>query len=219
MATVVQNIDYSPTVFPYKQEIPFQANAGFQGAVPFGQAIIDETFTLDAVGVGDIGSANIGINLPKNYCAMLRSVHLNQRSSSAGLWEDGVLGLAYQLPGGPYKNSMVALPESEYLFFPLSRTEQQFISMDGAGLNLRNWLLAAKTSDGVSQTNSSGADNPLNVPIWVSPGYPGHSALIILNSAAFASTIDFRFNMTFDLYTFEAANAANVMSNIRVSAT
>lgn len=220
MATVVQNLDYEATVFPYRQDIPFQGNAGFQGAVPFGQAIVDETFTLDTVGTGDIGSANIGIKLPSNYCAMLRSLHMNQRSSNQGLYTDGVMGLAYQYPGGPYKDTMVAMPEDEYLFWPLVASEQQVVQMDG-GLSryLNSWSLASKTTNATAQTNPPGSDSPLNVPLWVSPGYPGHTALIIINSAASTFSIPCRFNMTFDLYTFEAANAAGVMSNPRTTST
>jgi hypothetical protein len=218
MATVVQNIDYDATVFPYRQDIPFQANDGFQGAVPWGQAIVDETFTLDAVGVGDVGSANIGINLPNNYCAMLRSVHLNQNSAPGGLWNTGVLGLAYQQPGGPYKNSMTALPESDYLFWPLISTQLAAIAMDGATLNLKNWVIGTHGASDLEHLQQ-GADNPMNVPLWVAPGYPGHTALIILNSLPYASAVPSRINMTFDLYTFEAANAAGVMSSTRTTST
>jgi hypothetical protein len=220
MATVVQDIDYEAKVFPYRQDIPFERNQGFQGSVPWGQAVVNEKFTLDAVGAGDIGSANIGIKLPSNYCAMLRSLHLNQASSNIGLWEDGVLGLAYQDPGGPYKNSMAALPEEDYLFWPLSRSEMQRMYMSGGiDRHLNTWMLASKTTTTSAQTNLPGADSPQNVPLWVAPNYPGHTALIILNSHPYAATVECRINMTFDLYTFEAANAAGVMSNTRVTST
>ena len=218
MATVVQNIDYSATVFPYRQDIPFQANAGFQGAVPWGQAIVDETFSLNAVGVGDVGSANIGIDLPSNYCAMLRSIHLNQRSGAGGLWTAGVLGLAYQQPGGPYKNSMTALPEEACLFWPLLHVDSAAIAMAGGNYNLDNWVIGTKSSSDLEHLQP-GADNPMNVPLWVAPGYPGHSALIILNSDPYGSPVPSRINMTFDLYTFEAAFAAGVMSSTRTTST
>jgi hypothetical protein len=221
MATVVQNLDYAAKVFPYKQDIPFERNAGFQGSVPWGQAVVDETFTLDSVSAGDIASANIGINLPSNYCAMLRSLHLNQRSANYGLYSDGVLGLAYQLPGGPYKSTMAAMPEEDYLFWPLVASEQQAIQMAGhaSPRYLNTWAIASKTTNATAQTAIPGSDSPLNVPLWVSPIYPGHTALIVLNSDPFASSIDCRINMTFDLYTFEAAFAAGVMSNTRVTST
>ena len=220
MATVVQNIDYAATVFPYRQDIPFQANAGFQGAVPWGQAIVDETFTLDAVGAGDIGSANIGISLPSNYCAMLRSLHLNQRSVAGGSWLTGVLGLAYQQPGGPYKNSMAALPEKDYLFWPLVNTLHAPVAMAGATLYLKNLVIGTGSTTSTDREHlQQGVDNPMNVPLWVSPGYPGHTALIILNSDPYSAAVEARINMTFDLYTFEAANAAGVMSSTRTTST
>jgi hypothetical protein len=218
MATVVQNIDFDATVFPYRQDIPFQANAGFQGAVPWGQAIVDESFTLDIVGAGDVGSANIGINLPNNYCAMLRSLHMNQKSAAGGLYTSGVLGLAYQQPGGPYKNSMTAMPEEDYLFWPITHVDSAAVAMSGGNFNLDNWFIGAKE---VAQVEyfQPGADNPMNVPLWVAPGYPGHTALIILNSNPYAAAIPARINMTFDLYTFEAAYAAGVMSSTRTTST
>jgi hypothetical protein len=219
MATVVQNLDYEATVFPYRQDIGFERNAGYQGAVPFGQAIVNEDFTLDSVGAGDVGSANIGIKLPSNYCAMLRSVHMNAHSGNQSVYSDGVLGLAYQDPGGPYKNTMAALPEEEYLFWPFVASELQYVYGDGFGRYLNSWSIASKTTNTTAQTNPPGADSPLNVPLWVSPNYPGHTALIILNATTTGFTTPCRFNMTFDLYTFEAAFAAGVMSNPRTTST
>jgi hypothetical protein len=219
MATVVQNLDYVAAVFPYRQDIGFESNAGYQGAVPFGQAIVNEEFTLDSVGVGDVGSAMIGVKLPNNYCAMLRSVHLNAHSDVPTVYDDAVMGLAYQNPGGPYKNSMTELPIDEYLFWSMVQTEKQSIYYTGANKYFNNWAIGSKHANTTAQTNPPGADSPLNVPLWVSPNYPGDTALIILNAGATSSTTPCRFNMTFDIYTFEAAYAAGVMSNPRTTST
>jgi hypothetical protein len=220
MAVVVQTEDFTAKVFPFKQPIPYDYDRGRSAAVPFGQAIVNETITLDAVGTGDTGSANIGIFLPPNYCSMMRSFHLNKKDEQGSGYFDGTIGLAYQNPGGPYGTTMAALPEIDYLFWSLVISEPEPITMrDGVGYFLNSWSIADKTSNTTGLTASQGVDNPMNTPLWVDPTYPGRTALIILNATGAVNPLDVRLNVVFDLFTFEQAYAAEVMSTPRSLST
>jgi len=216
MAVVVQEEDFTATVFPYKQEIPFDRAFGRAAAVPFGQAIVDEKVTLAAVGGADVGSANLGIFLPKNYCAMLRTLHLSAMDTNSTGYDDAVFGMGYQLPGGPYKDSAAALPESDFLYWPLSEQETNALYPRTGVLNYyKNWQLGGKTHNTGDVSNSPALDNPMNIPLWISPNYPMRNCVIILNGQPSVLALDCRLNVVFDLYTFEEAYKAEVMSSPR----
>lgn len=216
MAIVVQVEDFLPTVFTYAQDIPFDRSYGRAAAVPFGQAIFDEKVTLDAVASGNTGSANLGLFLPKNYCAMLRSLHLSARDANSTGYDDAVFGMAYQLPGGPYKNSAAALPETDFLYWPLNENETNVLyPRDGVIGYYKNWQLGGKTTNSGTVANP-GIDNPLSIPMWVSADYPMRNCVIVLNGAEGVAALDCRLNVVFDLYTLEDAHKAEVMSSPRI---
>lgn len=220
MAVVVQTVDFTANVFPFKQPIPYDYDRGRSAAVPFGQAIVNETFTLNAIGVGDSGSANIGISLPPNYCSMLRSFHMNKKDVHTGNYTDGAIGLAYQNPGGPYGQTMAELPEIDYLYWSLVVSEEEPITMrDSVAYYLQSWTIADKTTNTTALSASQGVDSPISTPLWVDPTYPGRTAVIIINAALPTSAVDVRLNAVFDLFTYEQAYASEVMASPRRLAT
>jgi hypothetical protein len=218
MADVVQTETFSAKLFPFNR---YQREAS--AAVPWGQAVIDQAFEAVGTGVGDTATLAIDLVLPMNYCCLLRSIHLSAYDAQSIYWRTGVLGMAYQLPGGPYKDSMAALPETDFLWWP-------FPCADGV-LNVRNrssvsnsmktWSLSeisAGTDTGSG--GGPGSDNPMNIPMWISPGYPGSNVVIYLdNNQASTSNIDFRFNAVFDIYDQQQAFAPEVMASPRRLAT
>jgi hypothetical protein len=217
MVDVVQIEQFAPTLFPFNK---YQREGS--AAVPWGQAVIDGAFTANAIGVGDTGTLAIDFNLPGNYCCLLRSLHVSAVSPSLINWIRGTIGMAYQLPGGPYKNTMAALPESEFLWWPFA--ESTLIQMRDRN-SVVNYTKTWSVSE-ISSTLDSGAragpglDNPMNIPMWISPDYPGSNVVIyIINSTASSAAVDFRVNAVFDIYDQQQAFAPEVMASPRRLAT
>ena len=217
MAAVVQIESLSADLFPFNR---YKDQVG-SAATPWGQAVIDSAFTADAIGVGDTGTLVLDINLPANYCCLLRSLHLDAYSVSTINWTLGFYGMAYQHPGGPYKNSMAALPESNFLWYPLP---------DSTGISIRNrsstenslkqWSFTEPTTANDGAAAGPGSNNPMNIPMWISPDYPGSEIVIYLeNNTASSSANDFRFNAVFDIYDQQQAYQPEVMASPRRLAT
>jgi|SaaInlStandDraft_6_1057023.scaffolds.fasta_scaffold68829_2 hypothetical protein len=220
MAVVVQTEDFTAKVFPFKQPIPYDYDRGRSAAVPFGQAIVNETLTLDAISAGDTAAVSIGIYLPPNYCSMMRSFHMNKKDVFQGSYLDGAIGLAYQNPGGPYGRTMAELPEIDYLFWSLVSSEAESIRFrDSTAYYVNSWTIADKTTNTTALNASVGTDNPMNVPLWVDPTYPGRTVLILITAPGSSNTLDVRLNLVFDLFTYEQAFAAEVMSTPRSLST
>jgi len=221
MADVVQVETFAPSLFPFNQAAVKYAMRDTL-AIPWGQAIVNEAFEANAIGAGDTGTLALDINLPPNYCCLLRSIHLSARDTSVVNWKGGTLGFAYQQPGGPYKDSMAALPESDFLWwifaesatiFIRDRSSQQYITTQ--------WSLGeVNTTLDSGSRSGPGADNPMNVPLWISPNYPGSDVVIYFeNDSASSGAVDFRLNAVFDLYDQQQAYAPEVMASPRRLAT
>ena len=218
MANVVQTETFSGKLFPFNR---YKDQLG-SAATPWGQSVIDSAFQTDAIGPADTGTLALDIFLPANYCCLLRSLHLSAYDIGSITWEGGNLGMAYQLPGGPYKNSMADLPENQFLWWPLADTIQ-IVNRDrtSQAFATKTWSfgeITSTTDSGVS--GAPGADNPMNIPMWISPDYPGANVVIYLDcNAANTSIIDFRINAVFDIYDQQQAFAPEVMASPRRLAT
>ena len=217
MADVVQIETFSGSLFPFNR----YKEPGRSAAIPWGQSVIDAAFIADAVGAADTGTLVLDMFLPANYCCLLRSLHLSAYDPGAINWKGGALGMAYQLPGGPYKNTMAALPESSFLWWPLADTIQVVTrNRSSAEIATKTWALgeiSSTTDSGVS--GGPGADNPMNVPMWISPDYPGANVVIYCETDSQTSNIDFRINAVFDMYDQDQAFAPEVMASPRRLAT
>jgi len=191
-------------------------------ATPWGQAVIDQAFEADAIAAGNTGTLVLDTHLPANYCCLLRSIHLSAYDPANINWEAAALGMAYQLPGGPYKNSMTALPESNFLWWPMAGTKQQLIrNRSSVEQSTKTWSLGeVSTTTDSGQSGAPGADNPMNIPMWISPDYGGANIVIYVeNDSGGTGPVDFRFNMVFDLYDQQQAFAPEVMASPRRLAT
>lgn len=224
MADVVQTETFRARTFPFKQNVPFDAPAYPGVIMPWGQAIVDQTFESDAIGAGDTGTLVMDIGLPADFCCMLRSLHISSKGLATNNWISGVIGLAYQMPGGPYKHNQVMLPEVDYLWWPLfSHTPGNRVRDRNSNADwLRIWTISAQAAGPV--TMSANLDNPADVPLWVPPtadtDFGNRTAIIYIeNDTASSPVNDFRLNLVFDIYTQEQAYASTVMSSPRVLAT
>jgi hypothetical protein len=218
MADVVQIETFSAKLFPFSR----YKDPGQSSAVPWGQAVIDEAFTANAIGAGDTGTLTLDINLPANYCCLLRSIHLSAYDTAYVNWEPGVLGMAYQLPGGPYKNSMTALPEGDFLWWPMSGTNTQVLrNRSSVDHSTKTWSLGETDTNALPHKMAApGSDNPMNVPMWISPDYPGANVVIYVEcDVAGTGAVDFRLNTVWDIYDQQQAFAPEVMASPRRLAT
>jgi hypothetical protein len=209
--------DFQAKTFPFQQPVGFPLTS-FTG-VPWGQAIVDEAWASQAIGAGDTGTINLDIEVPNDYVSLLRSFTLSATSQSNIRWIDGIVGLAYQQPGGPYKTTTSSLPEKEYLWWNLS---------PGYGTNVRdrfstttrfkNFDITMDQTDHRQETLR--LSDPSGVPLWLPPGTASlkERAMIVylVNNTANSAANDFRLNVVFDLYTQEQAYASGVMSSPRV---
>ena len=210
--------DFAAKTFPFQQPVGFPSTS-FSG-VPWGQAIVNEVWESQAIGAGDTGTINLDIKVPNDYVSMLRSFHLQAYDTASIAWAYGVMGLAYQNPGGPYKDNVSDLPESNYLWWQL---------VPAIGISVRDRFstttYTSKFNLGVLQQDNNtfydfDADNPMNIPLWLPPGtatLKDRAMVVYLeNDSASQPAATFRFNAVFDLYTQEQAYAAGVMSSPRV---
>jgi hypothetical protein len=210
--------DFRAKTFPYQQPVGFPSSS-FTG-VPWGQAIVDESWESQAIGVGDTGTINLDIQVPNDYVSLLRSFHLQAYDAAAINWQDGLMGLAYQEPGGPYKTTTTAMPEKDYLWWQLVpgvtiHVRERF----GTNAYHKNFDLGKQSLAG-NTSHDYDLNDPSKVPLWLPPvsNLLKDRAMIVYleNNSASQPAASFRFNAVFDLYTLEQAYASGVMSSPRV---
>ena len=210
--------DFAAKTFPCQQPVGFPLTS-FSG-VPWGQAIVNEVWESQAIGAGDTGTLNLDIQVPNDYVSLLRSFHLQAYDTASINWYNGVMGLAYQNPGGPYKDNISDLPESNYLWWDL---------VPSVGRSIRDRfstaIQIATFNVGVEYTTTTlghdfDVNDPTDIPLWLPPGSATlkNRAMVVYleNDNASQPAATFRFNAVFDLYTQEQAYASGVMSSPRV---
>jgi hypothetical protein len=216
MADTFVGHDFQAKTFPFQQPVGFPLSS-FTG-VPWGQAIVDEAWESQAIGAGDTGTINLDVQVPNDYVSMLRSFHLQAYDTANINWTSGIIGLAYQEPGGPYKTTTSAMPERDYLWWQLvagsiTHVRDRF----GATIYYKNFNIGKYAS---SATHDYDVNDPSKVPLWLPPGDANlkDRAMIVYleNDSASQPAQSFRFNAVFDLYTQEQAYASGVMSSPRV---
>lgn len=221
MATDFLGVDITAKTFPFTQPASF--NATRYSTVPWGQAIVNHSFDTPAIAAGNDGSISIDIALPADYVAILRNFYLGIVDTAAVEWTEGMLGMAYQQPGGPYKESVTAYPEDEYTWY-------QLIGDDAAVRDRFNTFQFYSTFTFGSKNFDTGTfqqltfDNgwsPTQTSMWVPPSadnsFLERTIVIFLrNKLASQPVQKATIRMSFDLYTFEQAYSAAVMSSPRV---
>jgi hypothetical protein len=221
MADTFVGHDFAAKTFPFQQPVGFPLTS-FSG-VPWGQAIVNEVWESQVIGAGDTGTINLDIQVPNDYVSMLRSFHLQAFDAASINWANGCMGLAYQNPGGPYKDNVTELPESNYLWWDLIPSVGRSIR-DRFATNFQtcNFNLGREMQASISQgaEHDFDLDDPSDVPLWLPPGsatLKDRAMIVYLeNNTASQPAATFRFNAVFDLYTQEQAYAAGVMSSPRV---
>jgi len=215
--------DFAAKTFPFQQPVGFPLTS-FSG-VPWGQAIVNEVWESQAIGAGDTGTINLDIQVPNDYVSLLRSFHLQAVDTATIKWGMGSMGLAYQNPGGPYKNNISDLPESNYLWWhliPSSVVSVRDRFSSTAYIMTFNLALPRPITwpDDAEAAESFDTNKPTDVPLWLPPGtatLKDRAMVIYLeNDNASQPAATFRFNAVFDLYTQEQAYASGVMSSPRV---
>jgi|APSaa5957512535_1039671.scaffolds.fasta_scaffold107211_1 hypothetical protein len=214
--------DFNAQTFPFRQPVPFEASAN--SAVPWGQALVNESWDSQAITAGNTGTIGIDIKLPSDYVSILRRFQLQSVSASTIAWLPGEIGFAYQNPGGPYKTTVAAFDEQTYNWYRLVRGLQQS-SRDrfASAVNFRQWDIG-QTSDNSGSTpiqSYQECSTPSELPLWIPPQADANlqqrSVVIqLINNTASSAANKFSLNMAFDLYTLEQAYAAGVMSSPRV---
>ena len=211
--------DFAAKTFPFQQPVGFPLTS-FSG-VPWGQAIVNETWDSQAIGAGDTGTINLDIQVPNDYVSLLRTFHLQAYDQAAVQWSYGAMGLAYQNPGGPYKDNITDLPESEYLWWQVYPGNDTQVRDRFSTVTYRKNFNVGQFPEATSEAPADyGLNNPVNFPLWLPPGTATlkNRAMIVYlrNNVASQPAATFRFNAVFDLYTQEQAYASGVMSSPRV---
>jgi len=209
--------DFAAKTFPFQQPVGFPLTS-FSG-VPWGQAIVNETWESQVIGAGDTGTINLDIQVPNDYVSMLRSFHLQAYDTATIEWTFGAMGLAYQDPGGPYKNNITELPESQYLWWHLTPSNNVSVrDRFSTNADTRTYNVGVSRSSG--RPFGRDGSGPWQVPLWLPPGeatLKDRAMIVYLeNDTASQPSATFRFNAVFDLYTQEQAYASGVMSSPRV---
>jgi hypothetical protein len=211
--------DFAAKTFPFQQPVGFPLTS-FTG-VPWGQAIVDESWESQAIGVGDTGTINLDVQVPNDYVSMLRSFHLQAYDNAAINWQNGKMGLAYQQPGGPYLTTTSQFPEKNYLWWDLVGQSADVHIRDRFGAAIRTKAFNVGYFSGLSENPAiNDLNDPSKFPLWLPPGEASlkNRAIVIYleNDSASQPAASFRFNAVFDLYTQEQAYASGVMSSPRV---
>ena len=215
MATDFLAVDLKAKTFPFQQQASF--NATRYSTVPWGQAIVNETFETPAVGVGNTGLISFDIELPSDYVAMLRNFHLQVVDTAVINWRDAVFGFAYQTPGGPYKTSVSEYPEDEYSWYQLVPDDTTVPDRFFTPIRYKLWSFGAQTQ----ATSFNDAWDPTQLPLWIPPSvdatFKSRQCVGFLeNQSASQPVAQCTFRASWDLFTFEQAYSAAVMSSPRV---
>jgi len=212
-------VDISAKTFPFQQQVSF--NASRYSTVPWGQAIVNESFQTPAIGAGNTGLISLDIELPSDYVAMMRTFHLQVIDTATIEWRDACFGFAYQQPGGPYKNSVTEYPEDEYSWYQLVPDELIVPDRFGTTIRRKFWTFGTAASAAGVETSFDSAWDPTQVPLWIPPSIDStfrqrQCVGYIENQTASQPAAECTLRASFDLYTFEQAYSAAVMSSPRV---
>ena len=215
MATTVSSVDVAAKIFPFQQPVSF--NASRYSTVPWGQTIVNETFQTPVIGAGDDGLVIFNIELPADYVALLRNFHLQVVDTDPINWRDAVFGFAYQQPGGPYKNSVNDYAEDEYSWYQLVPDDVTLPDRFATDRRIKTWQFGAQ--DVWIAFND--AWDPTQVPLWVPPTVDANfRQRQVIGFVECQSDSQPAQQMTlrasFDLFTFDQAYSAAVMSSPRV---
>ena len=215
MATDYQTVNLTAKTFPFQQVSSF--NASRYSTVPWGQAIVNHSFQTTTTGAGNDGLISIDVELPSDYVAMLRGFHLQVVDTATINWSEATLGFAYQEPGGPYKNSVTEYPEDEYSWYQLY--SDQMLSKDrfASSRYIRSFFFGTN----INHNRFNDGWDPTQLPLWIPPTVDSNFAersmiLFIENASASQPAQEMTFRASFDLYTFDQAYSAAVMSSPRV---
>lgn len=216
MATDFLGVDFTAKVFPFEQRNSF--NATRYGQVPWGQAIVNESFDTPAIGSGNDGLLNVDIELPSDYVAMLRNLDVQMIDTASMQWNEGVMGFAYQQPGGPYKTTVSSYPEDEYSWYTMRGHEVTVKDRFSTNRFYRLFQLVGGDAD--HPVLSQGWD-PTQLPLWIPPtaeaNFQDRSVVMFFrNGSASQPAARMTIRMSFDLFTLDQAYSAAVMSSPRV---
>lgn len=215
MAVDSKSVDVTAKTFPFQQTASF--NASRYTAVPWGQALVNEEIETPSVGAGDEGNIIIDVELPSDYVAMLRNFHLQIHSTSAINWDNTMLGLAYQNPGGPYKSSVAEYPDKNYVWYQLTSDDTAVYDRFNSIRYFRNYLFGFNKANILMFSDSY---DPTQLPLWIPPTVDSsfkqrQVTIYSRNESASQDPQNMSLQMSFDLFTFEQAYSAAVMSSPR----
>lgn len=219
MATDFLAVDITAKTFPFQQQASF--NATRYSTVPWGQAIVNEAFETPAIGAGNDGLINVDIELPGDYVALMRNFHFQFADPNPINWgaNGAVIGMAYQQPGGPYKDSVADFSEDEYTWLQL--VSDDIAMKDRFAATHRYRVFAFGNSGAAGRPFIDSALDPTQIPLWIPPtadaSFKQRQLVFYVDCTAAsqpAQTAVMR--ASFDLYTFDQAYSAAVMSSPRV---
>ena len=217
MATDFLGVDIRAKTFPFTQPASF--NATRYSTVPWGQALINESFDTPAIAAGNDGLINIDIGLPADYVAIIRNLYLAVVDTSGVFWNKAMLGIAYQQPGGPYKDTIASYPEQDYSWYQMIGDRTATKDRFATDQHYSTFTFGFQNVDNFWAFDNSWS--PTQLPIWVSPSADSffNDRTLILNienDLQSQPTQRCTLRASFDLYTFEQAYSAAVMSSPRV---
>ena len=216
MALTQLTREITAKTFPFTQPVSF--NASRYSTVPWGQALINETFETPAIGGGDTGLVIVEVALPPDYVAMLRNFHLQIVDTGSINWKDAAVGFAYQQPGGPYKTSIAEYPEDEYSWYQLVRDVTSIPDRFATNIKYAMYNFGYEGEDYAAHND---AWDPTQLPLWVPPSVDSSflqrtMIMFIENANDIQPVQQMTFRASFDLFTFDQAYSAAVMSSPRV---
>jgi len=216
MAVDVNSVEVVAKPFPFQQQASF--NATRYSTVPWGQAIVNENLDTTVIGAGNTGVFIIDIELPADYVALLRNWQLQIHDTQSISWGNTMLGMAYQQPGGPYRNSVGEYPDQDYSWYQLVGDEVSILDRFGSARYFKNFLFGF--TSGTTPVMFSDSYDPTQVPLWIPPTVDNtfkarQLTCYMFNNSASQPAQDLTIRASFDLYTFEQAYSAAVMSSPR----
>lgn len=220
MAVEYLSVDVTAKTFPFQQPVSF--NASRYTTVPWGQTIVNESFQTPVIGAGDTGLISIDIELPPDYVAMLRNFHLQVVDTAGINWRDAVFGFAYQQPGGPYKNSVADYPEDEYSWYQLVSDDVTTADRFFSTRYMKMWTFGGSfSSENTAAAAFNDAWDPTQVPLWIPPTvdstFKQRQVIGFVECQSSSQPAqEMTLRASFDLFTFDQAYSAAVMSSPRV---
>ncbi len=185
MAEVLTSVNVKPVVAPFTTTARRENTS-----IPWGVLSHVTNFSAPQVAAGDTGKVEINLEMPQNYWFQLGAFHIDESSTSAPTWEDGVFRAHYT-----GENALNPGFDQQVIYFPLGVTSEASIGTT----QYKNVGVSASGAQSAYDVNS-----PVNFIFTRSPTSSNYTVQLYSNPNSHSTV--FRVAIVFKMFDINQAN-------------